>query len=57
MKRKINGPVLLFFFLMFLFSSWGNSTEEYSEKTGRNCTAFHLDSSGGGELTEAVLFV
>ena len=29
------------------------ATEEYSESTGRDCTACHIDPAGGGELTEA----
>jgi predicted heme/steroid binding protein len=53
MIRKINGIVFLYFFVMVLFSSLGNTTEEYAEKTGKSCAACHLDSSGGGELTKA----
>jgi predicted heme/steroid binding protein len=41
------------FFLVLLFPSWGISTEEYAEKTGKSCTHCHLDSSGGGELTKS----
>ena len=41
------------FFLMLLFPSYGISTEEYAEKTGKSCTHCHLDSSGGGELTKS----
>lgn len=29
------------------------ATEEYSESTGRDCAACHVDPAGGGELTEA----
>ena len=29
------------------------ATEEYSESTGRDCAACHIDPAGGGELTEA----
>ncbi len=53
MKAKISWGVFVFFFMIFLFSSWGNSTEEYAEKTGKSCAHCHLDSSGGGELTKA----
>jgi predicted heme/steroid binding protein/uncharacterized membrane protein len=36
-----------------LFPSSVTGTEEYSEETGRACSACHLDPSGGGELTAA----
>lgn len=35
-----------------LFSSSGNSTEEYAERTGSECEACHIDPLGGGEFTE-----
>jgi predicted heme/steroid binding protein len=38
---------------MLLFPTRGYSTEEYAEKTGKNCTHCHLNSSGGMELTKA----
>ncbi len=39
--------------LMFLFSCFGNATEEMAEKTGKSCAFCHLNPSGGGELTKA----
>ena len=51
MKNKI-GWLTVVFSLLLLFPSWGISTEEYAEKTGKSCTHCHLDSSGGGELTK-----
>ena len=39
--------------LLLLFSSFVNATEEMAEKTGKSCAFCHLDSGGGGELTEA----
>ncbi len=39
--------------LLFLASIPGSATEEMAEKTGKNCSCCHLDSSGGGELTKA----
>lgn len=31
----------------------GKATEEYAEQTGKSCKHCHLDTSGGGELTQA----
>jgi predicted heme/steroid binding protein/uncharacterized membrane protein len=53
MKKRISWSVFVLFLMIFLFPSWGNSTEEYAEKTGKSCAHCHLDSSGGGELTKA----
>ena len=39
--------------LLFLIAPYGNSTEEYAEKTERSCQYCNLDSTGGGELTRA----
>ena len=39
--------------ILLVFSSFAELTEEYAEKTGLSCEHCHLDSSGGGELTEA----
>jgi predicted heme/steroid binding protein len=39
--------------LLLISSSYGNSTEEMAEKTGKSCGFCHLDQSGGGELTNA----
>ena len=38
---------LLIFFPQILFA-----TEEYAEKTGKECASCHIDPSGGSELTE-----
>jgi predicted heme/steroid binding protein len=37
---------------MMLLTTSIHATEEYAEKTGRDCGFCHLNSSGGGELTE-----
>jgi predicted heme/steroid binding protein len=36
-----------------LFTAPIYATEEYSESTGRDCAACHVDPAGGGELSEA----
>lgn len=53
MKEKIWRLELVFFFVVFLFPILGKATEEYAEKTGKNCAHCHVGSSGGGELTKA----
>jgi predicted heme/steroid binding protein/uncharacterized membrane protein len=45
---RLGTAILLF----LIFSSFGNTTEEMAEKTGKSCSFCHLDQSGGGELTE-----
>jgi predicted heme/steroid binding protein len=45
-------PILIaLIFSMSFFATSGFCTEEYAEKTGRECSACHSDPSGGGELT------
>jgi predicted heme/steroid binding protein len=39
--------------LYLIITPYGNSTEEYAEKTGKSCAYCHLDPSGGAELTKA----
>jgi predicted heme/steroid binding protein/uncharacterized membrane protein len=38
--------------LLFLFPQKSLATEEYAEKTGRECVSCHVNPSGGSELTE-----
>ncbi|MBP2684985.1 MAG: cytochrome b5, partial [Deltaproteobacteria bacterium] len=45
------GPVLLFG--MLLFPARGLATEEFAQRTGKECAACHADPAGGGELTPA----
>jgi predicted heme/steroid binding protein len=43
---------LLFVILVLaVFPLTGSGTEEYAEQTGKECSACHVDPSGGGELT------
>jgi len=50
-RRGVAFLLLALVFVLALFPSRGNGTEEYAERTGRTCGACHVDSSGGGELT------
>jgi len=51
-RKKIFGFCLIVL-IVFVCHSRAEATEEYAEKTGLSCGHCHLDSSGGGELTEA----
>jgi len=47
--------LLYWYFAITLFLSCPQisfATEEYAEKTGKECSACHVDPSGGSELTE-----
>ena len=44
--------ILTTVYFAILFASPGNTTEEYADTTGATCEACHIDSLGGGELTE-----
>ena len=45
-------PILTTIYFVALYASPGNTTEEYAESTGTACEACHIDSLGGGKLTE-----
>jgi predicted heme/steroid binding protein len=38
-------------FSLLFFVTTGFCTEEYAQKTGKDCAACHIDPAGGGELT------
>jgi predicted heme/steroid binding protein/uncharacterized membrane protein len=38
---------------MLLLPATGRATEEFAQQTGQECSACHVDPSGGGELTKA----
>jgi predicted heme/steroid binding protein len=50
-RAAVAGAALLLW-LLFLAAP-GNSTEEFSRRTGKECISCHVDPSGGGELTVA----
>ncbi|TYB33684.1 MAG: cytochrome B5 [Flexistipes sinusarabici] len=43
--------ILVVIFLSVLFAGAANATDEYAEKTGKECGVCHGDPLGGGELT------
>jgi predicted heme/steroid binding protein/uncharacterized membrane protein len=45
------GAALLF--AMLLLPAASRATEEFAQRTGKECSACHVDPSGGGELTAA----
>lgn len=44
--------ILTTIYFVTLYTSPGKATEEYAESTSTACEACHIDSLGGGELTE-----
>ena len=44
--------ILTTIYFATLFTSQGNTTEEYADTTGSECKVCHIDPLGGGELTE-----
>jgi predicted heme/steroid binding protein len=47
-------PLLIGAVVLFIaFTTNGLCTEEYAQKTGKECSYCHIDTAGGGELTAA----